>query len=141
MDEGTFVNYWKSAKKNQEKKRAKIQKELEREQLNEEKDKLRTHLYDKASQTEILLDDINVMREEIRDLRKVKITGVKVGDSIIATTQSDVTQAKRAIASLQREINNTIEILSKWYGYNQPEDINIKGELSFMDFLKRNNQV
>lgn len=142
LPESTFTNYWNEAKKAYEKQQEAIKKEVLKDCINEEKEANREHLYDKGIRAEELISDIAGMRSEIIELRKVSIIGKKLDGTseIIITTQSDVTNAKRAIASLQSSINQSLELLAKWYGYNEPEkqDVTLRGSVDIEKWLVDN---
>jgi len=129
LTERTFANYWKDAQEEHMANQRAIKQELLNDTIEREKEANRAHLYDKGKRADELLSDIQGMRNEIIELRRVQIGGKKLGDHIIITTQTDVNAAKRTIARLQTSITQSLELLSKWYGYNEPENVNINAEM------------
>lgn len=136
LPDTTFYDHLKEARKEHSEEQEAIRRELMKDTIKAEKEANREYLYDKGVRAQELIEDIRRMRKQIIELEQVKISGKKIEGEIIATTQSDVTNAKRTIGQLQNSINQSLELLAKWYGYNEPEKLEVterKVRISFKD--------
>ena len=82
-------------------------------------------LYDKHIAAMSLLNDNETMRNQISVLTNVSIKGTEVEHELVITTQQDVNNANGVIARLSAQISKNIEILSSWFGYKVPEEMNL----------------
>lgn len=116
VSEPTFQKYWKITKEEHDQETRERLEAIQDKELEEWERLYLEQVIDKGKHARELFDAIKEMREQIQELRKVKVKR-QVEGKTSGVTQSEVTAAKRTITQLYKEIREHRRLIGEWYGF------------------------
>lgn len=119
----TFQKYWRFEKDEFEERQRKEMEELERQYRERNRELFDLAVINKSSHARKLWETILRLEKEADELKMVRI-GTFTGEdgTEVVITQANVTQVKRTLVLIYKEIRETRKLIGEWYGFNMSSD-------------------